>query len=141
MRKQGRQAALLGLRCVSLCPPSSLPAGTVLGACGSPWDQMSPFWREGDCGKQGLPLQSSPGLGRASGQALVSEEEPSLRAAPRTSSVFSRAHSLRAGPCDCISRLPGIGLNLANGRRKIGGQEGISPDISYSFFPCSGSTS
>lgn len=64
---------------------------------------------------------------------------------PRCTCLFSSFsalhHSLRAGPCDCISRLPGIGLNLANGRRKIGGQEGISPDISYSFFPCSGSTS
>lgn len=37
MRKQGREAVLLGLRCgVSLCPPSSLPAGTVLGAWGGP---------------------------------------------------------------------------------------------------------
>ena len=59
MRKQGRQAALLGLRCVSLCPPSSLPAGTVLGACGSPWDQMSPFWREGDW-KTGTPSSEQP---------------------------------------------------------------------------------
>ena len=117
MRKQGRQAALLGLRCVSLCPPSSLPAGTVLGACGSPWDQMSPFWREGDCGKQGLPLQSSPGLGRASGQALVSEEEPSLRAAPRTSSVFSRAHSLRAGPFLRVSC--GLALQKTGHVRKV----------------------
>lgn len=104
MRKQGGEAALPGLRCgVSLCPPSSLPAGTVLGACGGSWDQMCPFQREGDCGKQRLPLQSSPRLGRASGQALVSEEEPSPRADPKTSSVFSRAHSRRAGPFLTVS--------------------------------------
>lgn len=118
MREQGRQAALPGLRCgISLCPLSSLPAGTVLGACGSPWDQMCPFRREGDCGKQGLPLQSSPGLGRASGRALVSEEEPSPRAAPRTSSVFSRAHSLRAEPFLTVSC--GLALQKTGHVRKV----------------------
>ena len=120
MREQGRQAALPGLRCgISLCPLSSLPAGTVLGACGSPWDQICPFRREGDCGKQGLPLQSSPGLGRASGQALVSEEEPSPRAAPRTSSVFSsdsvRPHGLQPTrplcPWDFPGKSTGVGCH------------------------------
>lgn len=83
---------------------------------GRAWDQMCPFRREGDRGKQGLPLQSSPGLGRASGQALVSEEEPSPRTAPGPA-VLSRAHGLTAGPFLTVSC--GLALQKTGHVRKV----------------------
>lgn len=81
-------------------PFSPVPAGTVSEACGSPWDQLCHFRREGDPRetKDFLPM-CVPWLRKGFGAVMVPGQLPGARdgdSAHRASSVFA-SHSLRAG--------------------------------------------